>query len=91
LDKGNVLSSQETEVNPNHLWISDSRASFHVAYNDIEMFDIAYSKIFLVVGGGTRIPILNAGILRDSFKGTDGKCREFVLQDENHVPEMKKL
>jgi hypothetical protein len=89
LDTGIVLSSEKTEDIPNHLWIADSGASFHVARNDICMFDTTYSNNFIVVGGGTRLPILKTGKLRISFKRRDGKFREAVLQDVNHVPEMK--
>jgi hypothetical protein len=89
LDTGIILSNEKTEDIPNHLWIADSGASYHVACNDICMFDTTYSNNFIVVGGGSRLPILKYDKLRISFKGRDGKFREVVPQDVNHVPEMK--
>jgi hypothetical protein len=88
MESETVLSSHDSYNIPDNLWIADSGASCHVAYNDIGMFDTVYSNSHIIVGGGTKLPIVKKGKLRISFEGRDGKFREVVLHDVNHVPDM---
>jgi hypothetical protein len=63
IESETVLTSHGSNNIPDNLWIADSGASCHVAYNDIGMFDTAYSNSHIIVGGGTKLPIVKKGKL----------------------------
>jgi hypothetical protein len=83
-----AFANKGSDEIPENLWIADSGASCHVAYKDIGMFDTAYSNSYIVVGGGTKLPIVKKGKARISFEGRDGKFREVILHDVSLVPKM---
>jgi hypothetical protein len=89
IEAGIALASQQSDIIPNHPWNGDSGSSCHIAYKDIGMFDTVYSNAYLTVGGGRKLQIEKIGKMRLSFEGRDGKFREVILHNVNHVPEMR--
>jgi hypothetical protein len=88
IDSEATLGVKDTNNVPFDIWIGDSGASCHVTQNDIGMFDTVASEKHIIVGGGSKLPILKTGKLKVAFEGRDGIYQEIVLQDVNYVPDM---
>jgi hypothetical protein len=82
------LAVKDSSNVPPNIWIGDSGASCHVTQSDVRMFDSVTSNKHIIVGGGTKLPVLKTGKVKVAFEGRDGMYQNVVLQEVNYVPDM---